>query len=345
MIHYSNGMEEPLLEAPPSGAGGAPNSGWRPTFTSRLLELQEEFQSRRRRAWCRSLSLTEPTVRCLNSTRFCLVFSATAIATAAPWLLASAEALAALLIYFLAVPDALGVRCPWRAYHYRFDHSAEDLVAATLLRGAAVVGAYWAVPGLVYRRPYLIASAAIAGIDIPFAVAKLIAVKHAAGLLHRNPAVVALCALHSAFALAHGAAAEAAVAWARRRARLGLALPLYRYSSALTDDRESLLSFTPRTGAADEAAAAPDPGSRFYSDPAALSHLGAELEVHYKVALPAPAEGHADLGQDGVVLVHGFGGGVHSWRLVMQALADAAGVPVVAFDRPGFGESAAQLAS
>lgn len=41
---------------------------------------------------------------------------------------------------------------------------------------------------------------------------------------------------------------------------------------------------------------------------------------------------------DAVVLVHGFGGGVFSWRHVMAPLAAAAGVPVVALDRPGFGE-------
>lgn len=40
----------------------------------------------------------------------------------------------------------------------------------------------------------------------------------------------------------------------------------------------------------------------------------------------------------GVVLVHGFGGGVFAWRHLLQPLADAVGVRVVAFDRPGFGE-------
>jgi hypothetical protein len=40
----------------------------------------------------------------------------------------------------------------------------------------------------------------------------------------------------------------------------------------------------------------------------------------------------------GIVLVHGFGGGVFSWRHVMQPLADATGCRVVALDRPGFGK-------
>ncbi|KAF6249054.1 hypothetical protein COO60DRAFT_1004676 [Scenedesmus sp. NREL 46B-D3] len=40
-----------------------------------------------------------------------------------------------------------------------------------------------------------------------------------------------------------------------------------------------------------------------------------------------------------VVLVHGFGGGTFAWRHVLQPLATAAGVRVVAFDRPGFGSA------
>ncbi|GMI73127.1 hypothetical protein like AT1G15490 [Hibiscus trionum] len=42
-------------------------------------------------------------------------------------------------------------------------------------------------------------------------------------------------------------------------------------------------------------------------------------------------------GQFGIVLVHGFGGGVFSWRHVMGVLACHVSCPVVAFDRPGWG--------
>ncbi|KAL6996545.1 hypothetical protein U1Q18_006679 [Sarracenia purpurea var. burkii] len=41
--------------------------------------------------------------------------------------------------------------------------------------------------------------------------------------------------------------------------------------------------------------------------------------------------------QTGIVLVHGFGGGVFSWRHVMGVLARQLGCTVVAFDRPGWG--------
>ena len=41
----------------------------------------------------------------------------------------------------------------------------------------------------------------------------------------------------------------------------------------------------------------------------------------------------------GIVLVHGFGGGVFAWRHIMEALALQCQCRVVAFDRPAFGES------
>ncbi|XP_057968797.1 uncharacterized protein LOC131158158 isoform X2 [Malania oleifera] len=42
-------------------------------------------------------------------------------------------------------------------------------------------------------------------------------------------------------------------------------------------------------------------------------------------------------GKFGIILVHGFGGGVFSWRHVMVALARQVGCTVTAFDRPGWG--------
>ncbi|KAG5228969.1 hydrolase family protein [Salix suchowensis] len=42
-------------------------------------------------------------------------------------------------------------------------------------------------------------------------------------------------------------------------------------------------------------------------------------------------------GQLGIVLVHGFGGGVFSWRHVMGVLSRQVGCAVAAFDRPGWG--------
>ncbi|XP_042514991.1 uncharacterized protein LOC122089379 isoform X2 [Macadamia integrifolia] len=52
------------------------------------------------------------------------------------------------------------------------------------------------------------------------------------------------------------------------------------------------------------------------------------------VSLDGDAEG---TGKFGIVLVHGFGGGVFSWRHVMGVLARRVGCTVAAFDRPGWG--------
>jgi len=67
--------------------------------------------------------------------------------------------------------------------------------------------------------------------------------------------------------------------------------------------------------------------------------------VHYKIASPSTPTNtdtkspisSGTSGGEGVVLIHGFGGGVFSWRNIMQPLADACNMSVVAFDRPGFG--------
>ncbi|XP_047166514.1 uncharacterized protein LOC124835593 [Vigna umbellata] len=46
-----------------------------------------------------------------------------------------------------------------------------------------------------------------------------------------------------------------------------------------------------------------------------------------------------NVGQLGLVLIHGFGGGVFSWRHVMGSLARQSNCSVAAFDRPGWGLS------
>ncbi|KAL0704237.1 hypothetical protein Bca4012_070662 [Brassica carinata] len=51
-------------------------------------------------------------------------------------------------------------------------------------------------------------------------------------------------------------------------------------------------------------------------------------------------KGVDESGKFGVVLVHGFGGGVFSWRHVMSPLANDLGCVVTAFDRPGWGLTA-----
>lgn len=61
-----------------------------------------------------------------------------------------------------------------------------------------------------------------------------------------------------------------------------------------------------------------------------------EVEVSRLGSLIMERNGDA-IDQCGIVLVHGFGGGVFSWRKVISVLAGQLGCPVAAFDRPGWG--------
>lgn len=51
----------------------------------------------------------------------------------------------------------------------------------------------------------------------------------------------------------------------------------------------------------------------------------------------SPSGGETQGNSSGVVFIHGFGGGVFSWRHVMGSVAREVGCRVVAFDRPGWG--------
>jgi len=52
------------------------------------------------------------------------------------------------------------------------------------------------------------------------------------------------------------------------------------------------------------------------------------------IVLAQPGEGRSDTG---VVLIHGYGSGVFTWRHIMWPLARQCRCRVIAFDRPAFG--------
>ena len=74
----------------------------------------------------------------------------------------------------------------------------------------------------------------------------------------------------------------------------------------------------------------PSPGSSASSDAGGGASMGA-------AASGSGGGGTWDSGT-GIVLVHGFGGGVFAWRHIMEALSLQCQCRVVAFDRPAFGE-------
>lgn len=62
-----------------------------------------------------------------------------------------------------------------------------------------------------------------------------------------------------------------------------------------------------------------------------------EDEETFKLESLSLEQNLEDTGQVGIVLIHGFGGGVFSWRHVMGPLARQSNCTVAAFDRPGWG--------
>lgn len=75
--------------------------------------------------------------------------------------------------------------------------------------------------------------------------------------------------------------------------------------------------------------------------PATLNGWQAILQETHQgsgVASTVPfVNGDSDGNSPGVIFIHGFGGGVFSWRHVMATVAREVGCRVVAFDRPGWG--------
>ena len=161
--------------------------------------------------------------RCLNGLRFCLVCSAGALNSMGPQFLALAEALTVLLVYLLAVPGALGSRVAWRDWRYPgFGGGAEDLVALSLLRCAAVLAAHAAGAGRRCQRPYLYTALAFLPLSLPLAAAKALALRHGPAPRSAWPPLLGLAAAHAGFAVAHALAARRVAAWARRRYEMGL---------------------------------------------------------------------------------------------------------------------------
>jgi pimeloyl-ACP methyl ester carboxylesterase len=63
------------------------------------------------------------------------------------------------------------------------------------------------------------------------------------------------------------------------------------------------------------------------------------VEIHYKLIRPENPPPPSDAAPPCLVLIHGFGGGVFSWRLIARAIANRCNCSVLLMDRPGFGLS------
>lgn len=341
-MHDEFRMQDPLLPHAPPSKG-------RLRFRESLTALLDEYSTQRRRrcSWlCGAhYNASEFFIRCFKGGQVFTSLAANALLNAAPWVLTCAEVLTCLLVYFLSVHDALFVRRQLKMYRFQFSDSTEDIVCVALLRGLGVLVAYSMRMRFLYHPSYLISSLIVAALHVPYLSIKLGAVAQQG----KNSPAIVLCSLQMFFTLAHVTAAQSAITWARRRCRLGLnEVGIHCGSTAVAESAHALPLDWPNF----------DPGDHTYHvtqhhiltvDCSFGSELGAlrndhQLCVHCTENVPT--HGSDDVSRDrtgnlraGIVLIHGYGGGVHSWRHIAQPLADSVGVKVIAFDRPGFGLS------
>ncbi|GFR39649.1 hypothetical protein Agub_g115 [Astrephomene gubernaculifera] len=282
----------------------------------------------------------ETFMRCFNHVKFCVVCCASLSQAVAPWMLSAMEVLAVLLIYFLATSRSLVI------HHHRFSftRSLEDVVGITCTR-AAILSLAYAIGQRSVHRPYLYAAYLLAAACLPYIVVKTILFRYGPD----GVAAAAILGLAGVCSVGHVLAARRTVEWARRRYQMGLGgfgMPWEEGEDAWhvlrRPDLEDLTKTSDGGG--------PDPGEdvpaeMLADDDSKFVELAPGLKIHYKeVAPPATSSsagstalGGPDSASTGIVLVHGFGGGVFAWRHVMETLAMQCHCRVVAFDRPGFG--------
>ncbi|EFJ45044.1 hypothetical protein VOLCADRAFT_118552, partial [Volvox carteri f. nagariensis] len=258
----------------------------------------------------------------------------------APWMLCAVEVLIVLLIYFMATSRSLVI------HHHRFSftRSLEDIVGLSCTR-AAVLSLAYAVGQRSVHRPYLYAAYLLAIACIPYIAMKTMLFRYGSDKV-AAAAILVITGLSSA---CHVLAARRTVDWARRRYQMGLAgfgMPWEEGEDAwLAMRRPDLEDLTKTSDGGGPDASDDVPAEMLADDDSKFLELEPGLKVHYKeVAPPSTAAtiaaspfGGPDGATTGIVLVHGFGGGVFSWRHIMEALAMQCHCRVIAFDRPAFG--------
>ena len=311
-----------------------------------MLPLHGDYQLQQRRRRCCGGWNTYIVVafhRLVRTIQFLSVFLTSALINTAPETLAGVETLVLFVAYFFLMPNAIGRKIKsYDDYTYKFTANTEDLLAIAVIRAVVVIATHRILPPSTYEWHYVMVSIALASTSI-FSTVKLIAMSQTKGW-HRHRyrlAAVVLCALSIVFSLAHVLAAQAVMAYMKRRRRMGL----------LTDVGEEVGVEEATEGGhehhpllADEERGVDterDDDSKFY--------INADgLRIHYKVVVGVEGETATQQLTPSVtptafVLIHGFGGGVHSWRHMMGELSSTTNTTVIAYDRPGFGLSSRPL--
>mmetsp|Transcript_18106 Transcript_18106/g.38963 ORF Transcript_18106/g.38963 Transcript_18106/m.38963 type:complete len:770 (+) Transcript_18106:366-2675(+) len=306
--------------------------------------LKDKFlngKNRRPREYC-----GEHCMRFLNFTRFCCVCSASLFQALAPWMLCTMEVVAVLLIYFLGTSRSLVIHEEPKQYHFSYTHSLEDIVGLSCTRSALLSIAYAA--GVRHsHRPYLYASYLLAAACFPYVIVKTILYRYGQDAV----SAAAIFVLAGAFSWFHVFAARRTVEWSRRRYQMGLAgfgYPWEEGEEAWTMLRRPDLEEMTKTSDGGRPDGGEDVPPETMADDDSKFVEVCGVKVHYKEVIPstlsyggaassATSSSRIPPESVGIVLVHGFGGGVFAWRHVMEPLSMQCQCRVIAFDRPAFG--------
>ncbi|GBF99054.1 hypothetical protein Rsub_11999 [Raphidocelis subcapitata] len=224
--------------------------------------------------------------RCLRFTGFCLVCTGTLFQAVAPWVISVFEALSVALMALLLAPHPPGP--PALSFDFRYDLG--DVVIASALRAAVISGTYAYGTRRQYLRPYLYTAYALGGAGLAYALIKAFYFVYVPRAWLAQAGVLAV---FGTFSWVHVLAARDVVAWARRRAAMGLAT--FPWEPGL---RERLLpqrAGAPAGGSdgASSGAGRGDVPPEHLADPDSNFTPVGDLWVHWKEALPPLKDGGA----------------------------------------------------
>lgn len=318
------------------GAPRGPGSMTRGTFfgemnysrLKRLLGEGELYISRHNQCG-------ESVVRCCSFMQFCCVSLFSLITVVTPWMLNASEFVIMLVIYCAAFPDSMDDIADGSLIYDEFasNKNLKDVLIFSVIR-AILLSVSYAFAFNKYR-PYYFIAWITSVVLIPYCIVKGV-------LTELDPLGPSLALLLTSmlFSIVHVIVAHATMKRLQRRHNMGLS----RFYSTWDEDewvmggidsihseetvQQLLLSVdsdVPRDILAD-------------SDSKFIECGG--ISVHYKEEFPREGTDATLDPSFAILLIHGFGGGVFSWRHVMAPLAELCRCRVVAFDRPAFGLTA-----
>ena len=323
-----------------------------------LIHLLEETHAERRRrqrsccgcCWPLSRGYPKQTDKLIRFGNTILVFGlvfTSALLSSSPWVLSWIQMVVMTFVYILTDPGALTSRTKFSTWHYKFSKSPEDLLLLSFIRFMIVIVGYRFFPGksaLVYRPSYLPTTFLAGILEVVFASVKIGAVRSDLWSNSRaEHSIIAMCSLSICFACLHCAAAQGALVWARRRSMLALMMTgeeLFDNGSFTDVEANQDQSLPCLTGEDNEILVKrASEGEEGWDKHIALNYKIVLAQNRLMHQVPERAQDLKSKEKMCIMLYHGFAGGIHSWRNVMEKLACSTCLPVVAFDRPGFGST------